>query len=651
MTVLVIGMSYLYKAGKLTSDKIALQNAADAAAYSVSVVEARDLNFASYMNRAIVANEVAVGQMVGLASWAIHWRSFGDYLSLYAAPLKTPPITPIGTALDAMAKGFRTSGNYFVKFMKPLANYGTTVAHNINKFYGYSEYGYHIASTVYALGTLKEMVDRNAPPGARLSEYGMLSLISHLATYGALPGLPGEKFTRNYDPTGMEKVADFQKDVAGTTNAGGYGRLAALIFDSSDVFVKKRGWTFDFFREMHKAGIIPDWLYSEDTYPNGDPRGWAGINVGSTINLGIFKTAWKFWMLFHMDLSRLGGSELRMVVPLYGTNKGKAAGRFFAWSSADTTNLGVGFKGGFSVKAWIVIPIINKQIKVVDVGGSASIVDDRLRVYVQLTGGGKGCSEKDKNGNQDCKSIKGSEGLKIVDTPFPTNAPFGAGLAQAGMSKGTGKKGINNFLQASTKHMGRDTATPLKGPVPIAAYGGAASKALAWEFPVPPGIYYQAGLQDRRVNQKYDGLPRYIDTANNTPLHGSGGSDIVVGVVLGQQEFSLGNPAPGQPAKAEPEPQGRFKISEQMANDQIAVISKSQVYFKRPTDLSYFRRADGQTEYGSTFNPYWQAHLVETSHADRAAALMLQQGVDVEGGGAPYTLSTLFGPFITLFGL
>ncbi len=70
MTVLVVGMSFLYKAGKLTSDKMALQNAADSAAYSVSVVEARDLNFASYMNRAIIANEVAIGQMIGLASWA-----------------------------------------------------------------------------------------------------------------------------------------------------------------------------------------------------------------------------------------------------------------------------------------------------------------------------------------------------------------------------------------------------------------------------------------------------------------------------------------------------------------------------------------------------------------------------------------------------
>jgi hypothetical protein len=44
-----------------------LQNAADGVAYSVAIPEARDLNFMAYTNRAMVANEVAIGQAVGLA--------------------------------------------------------------------------------------------------------------------------------------------------------------------------------------------------------------------------------------------------------------------------------------------------------------------------------------------------------------------------------------------------------------------------------------------------------------------------------------------------------------------------------------------------------------------------------------------------------
>ncbi|MGB1885565.1 MAG: pilus assembly protein TadG-related protein, partial [Gammaproteobacteria bacterium] len=82
-TVLVVAALSLYRTGRLTSDKMELQNAADALAFSVSTVEARDLNFAAYTNRAMVANEVAIGQAIGMASWAYHWKSIGDFLLEY----------------------------------------------------------------------------------------------------------------------------------------------------------------------------------------------------------------------------------------------------------------------------------------------------------------------------------------------------------------------------------------------------------------------------------------------------------------------------------------------------------------------------------------------------------------------------------------
>ena len=61
--ILLISLNYLYKQGRITSDKMEMQNAADAIAYSISLTEARDLNFAAYMNRAMIANEVAIGQL------------------------------------------------------------------------------------------------------------------------------------------------------------------------------------------------------------------------------------------------------------------------------------------------------------------------------------------------------------------------------------------------------------------------------------------------------------------------------------------------------------------------------------------------------------------------------------------------------------
>ena len=72
LLILVLAGLSLFNVGKLTINKMQMQNAADAVAFSMSTIEARDLNFAAYMNRAIVANEVAIGQMVGLASWGKH---------------------------------------------------------------------------------------------------------------------------------------------------------------------------------------------------------------------------------------------------------------------------------------------------------------------------------------------------------------------------------------------------------------------------------------------------------------------------------------------------------------------------------------------------------------------------------------------------
>ena len=80
----VLGAISLVSTGILTSEKIQLQNAADATAYSVSTIEARDLNYTAYMNRAMVANEVAIGQMVSMMSWAYMTRSTPEFIDDYA---------------------------------------------------------------------------------------------------------------------------------------------------------------------------------------------------------------------------------------------------------------------------------------------------------------------------------------------------------------------------------------------------------------------------------------------------------------------------------------------------------------------------------------------------------------------------------------
>ena len=58
--------------GQIVAAKVRLVGAADAAAYSAAVWQARALNFQAYMNRGIVANEVATAQLVSLRSWSAY---------------------------------------------------------------------------------------------------------------------------------------------------------------------------------------------------------------------------------------------------------------------------------------------------------------------------------------------------------------------------------------------------------------------------------------------------------------------------------------------------------------------------------------------------------------------------------------------------
>jgi Putative Flp pilus-assembly TadE/G-like len=102
MASMVACFAVAFSAGQLVNDKMRLVNAADAAAYSAAVWEARSLNFQSYMNRAIVANEVALAQLVSLRSWSRYMTtatSNGARVAQFIPPLAAP--------IRALAQGWR----------------------------------------------------------------------------------------------------------------------------------------------------------------------------------------------------------------------------------------------------------------------------------------------------------------------------------------------------------------------------------------------------------------------------------------------------------------------------------------------------------------------------------------------------------------
>ncbi|MFM7708542.1 MAG: pilus assembly protein TadG-related protein, partial [Gammaproteobacteria bacterium] len=72
LAVLAAAAWWTFETGQAVTEKQRLRDAADAAALSAAVWQARTLNFTSTMNRAIIANEAVIAQSVSLRSWSAY---------------------------------------------------------------------------------------------------------------------------------------------------------------------------------------------------------------------------------------------------------------------------------------------------------------------------------------------------------------------------------------------------------------------------------------------------------------------------------------------------------------------------------------------------------------------------------------------------
>lgn len=115
---------FLFNSGRASEEKLRIATAADSAAWSAALLEARALNYDAYANRAIVANQVAIAQAVSLSSW-LHYFERGvrhsDRLAAVAAswlyePSAYPALAQLGASfggtayLDALGGGTLSAG-------------------------------------------------------------------------------------------------------------------------------------------------------------------------------------------------------------------------------------------------------------------------------------------------------------------------------------------------------------------------------------------------------------------------------------------------------------------------------------------------------------------------------------------------------------
>jgi len=308
----------LFNSGMLATKKMQVQNAADAAAYSIALLEARDLNFMAYTNRALVANEVGIGQMVGLVSWAWYMESVPRFLDFWLRPLMGVPI--LGAILRVIITGLRILGRVVSNVVPRAADVFAKALGKMSLIYSNSQYIMHAATAGMSWGVYRDMIQANAP-GARPSTYGTLALLAHQGSfYGKYLKRYSQKKTKPDQIAGME-------------------RLAQVIQDSRDPFLEKR-----------RCGGAFSFMCENASNRNGAHGGWSlplipriSLNQIHSVHIPGVGTG-RFGVSFRvsLDMSRRGGTELRQVQ--------RGSQRLYAWSAADASGLVLDYR--FRICVW-----------------------------------------------------------------------------------------------------------------------------------------------------------------------------------------------------------------------------------------------------------------------------------------------------------
>lgn len=199
---------FMFNSGQLVQEKIRLTNTADAVAYSAGVFEARVFNYDAYTNRAIIANEIALGQAIGLASWAKYAGTAAENIKPYAYLIPAPYGEMAAEILD---------------LVKDMSEAYTTVLAN-------SVVPMHDAA-INALA-VSQLVMHGPGNGVALASRKMLM----------------DSVAHANDPDAKVDVLPITDDFAGFVQAYSSReertRMGRLVQDDRDAFLRSRNWGF-----------------------------------------------------------------------------------------------------------------------------------------------------------------------------------------------------------------------------------------------------------------------------------------------------------------------------------------------------------------------------------------------------------------------
>ncbi len=201
----------LFNTGQVASDKTRLANAADAAAYSGLVWQARALNFQAYTNRAMVANQVAMAQAVSLKSWALYGRVATTNINTVLGGVPF-----VGAITNVMAATMRTTES----IVSPITAGMLSVSNAVNGALSKAQTAMFASSFAATPEIIHNVVKANDPKFNSNTAYSIASQLQNAKDW--------DSFTEGYE-TSDRQAMKARMDV---------------INRSRDPWSKKRNWDF-----------------------------------------------------------------------------------------------------------------------------------------------------------------------------------------------------------------------------------------------------------------------------------------------------------------------------------------------------------------------------------------------------------------------
>jgi len=190
----------LFNTGQLASEKSRLSNTADAAVYSGLIWQARALNFQAYTNRAMVANQVSIGQMVSLASWmkyaSISIRNL-DYMADIVCVVSAGTLCSLKVYTQYAKRLVNQVDNVVMRVAEGIV----PVVDMVNKVLSTAQQAVYLSSFAATPELVSEVVKANDTRYNVKSAYALMGLGENAVAWS--------QFAKRYEDTkGMQRKAD-----------------------------------------------------------------------------------------------------------------------------------------------------------------------------------------------------------------------------------------------------------------------------------------------------------------------------------------------------------------------------------------------------------------------------------------------------------